>query len=419
MPVRTDSEMSAHQQQFNSQIDSFWSDSSMSMQSLNLDEDDWRMTFLELSPSEVLSGLDTFDSGNIDFSDLLTAPSSPKYQIRHHDCMWSGTCVDKSHPSKKKGALNSCPASTTSTTASKSTQNQDTSSATSTTTTTQVTTLNSQPQSSIKASNETPKLGPAKHIMTNNLIKTIMCKDKIPAGRSLLINSRNNSAKSQLTTKMNCMDNDAFSMMTASMNSLRPDTPLTLGDDAPEFKHHIDLTPCPSSNRMKFNDPNSSKIINMLREHLEETSNGLNDNNFIINYRQSQGQRTSTTDLNEILTDITFLSDYEDLADDVDIDDENMDDGSTDGSNYASNHHNNNNKSSNKIQKLHTTASKSNQQSAVHQKHQVNSQHEYMGDHSYTRPKNSHYDMHLLGVQTPSDSGELFIYLFVYYNNYN
>ncbi|CAO1379286.1 unnamed protein product, partial [Diamesa tonsa] len=69
-----------------------------------------------------------------------------------------------------------------------------------------------------------------------------------------------------------------------SMNSLRPDTPLTLGDDAPEFKHHIDLTPCPSSN--------------------------------------------------------------------------------------------------------------------------LNSQHEYMGDHSYTRPKNSHYDMHLLGVQTPSDSEE-------------
>jgi hypothetical protein len=360
---------------------------------VNMDEDDWSMKFLDVEQSELLSGLNTFDSANMDFSDILTAPPSPKYQIRHHDCMWSGTCVDKSHPSKKKG-LNLCPASTSTTTI---TQQQQPQNDTCTTTTPKLT-----------ETMTAAKFSGGKTIMTpNSIIKNIAIKDKIPAGRSLLINSirvNTNTAPTIKTIQQireskssidgSCKDFDNLSLLNSSISSLRPDTPLSLGDDIPELKHNIDLTPCPSSNRMKFNDPNSTKIINMLREHLEETSNSLNDPSppFIGGYRN--GQRTTTpTDLNEILTDITFLSDYEDLADnssDIDMDDDD-DDENADEIGYKGS----------KFNKILT-------QSILPQatSSRTISHHEFISDHSYTRPKGSRYDPIALGVQTPSDSGE-------------
>lgn len=348
---------------------------------VNLDEDDWGMKFLDVEQSEqLLNGLNTFDSANMDFSDILTAPSSPKYQIRHHDCMWSGTCVDKSHPSKKKGLNNNCPASTSTTTV-------------------------QQPQNDIctamqKPIDTTAKFSTAKTIMTpSSIMKTIVCKEKIPAGRSLLINPRinTNTAPTKITTQsrdsksIDGSSKEFDTIMNTSISSLRPDTPLSLGDDVPEFKNSIDLTPCPSSNRMKFSDPNSTKIINMLREHLEETSSSLNDTTpFISSFRN--GQRATATDLNDILTDITFLSDYEDLADnssdvDMDEDDDNADD------DYK-----------NKFNKILTTSVLPQASSS-----RTISHHEFISDHSYTRPKGSRYDPIALGVQTPSDSGELMI----------
>lgn len=377
MPVRThksDTMLSSSQFDHN-----LWCDTSSLY--INMDEEDWAMKFLDVEQSEkLLTSFSTFDSTNMDFSDILTAPPSPKYQIRHHDCMWSGTCVDKSHPSKKKG-LNLCPASTSTS----STQQPQNDTCTTLQKFTEPTTL---------------KLGTAKTIMTPNNIKSIVCKEKIPAGRSLLLNSRINT--NTAPTKMLLQNKESKSidgssckefesLMNMSINGLRPDTPLSLGDDVPEFKHNIDLTPCPSSNRMKFSDANSTKIINMLAEHLEETSNCLSDTTpFISAFRNT---RTTPTDLNDILTDITFLSDYEDLADDssaVDIDD----DENTTEIDFKTNRFN----------KILTTSVLPQATSS-----RTISHHEFISDHSYTRPKGSRYDPIALGVQTPSDSGELMI----------
>lgn len=357
-----------------------WCDTS----SLDLEEDDWAMSFLDVEQSEkLLTSFNAFDSTNIDFSEILTAPSSPKYQIRNHDCMWSGTCVDKSHPSKKKG-INLCPASTS-------------------------TTSTQQPQSDTctatqKFTETAAKFCTAKTIMSPSSVmkNNISCKDKIPAGRSLLLNSRINT--NTAPTKMVQQNKESKSIdgsskefetiMSASISSLRPDTPLSLGDDVPEFKHNIDLTPCPSSNRMKFSDPNSTKIINMLAEHLEETSNSLNDmTQFIGPFKHN---RTTPTDLNDILRDITYLSDYEDLGDDSSAVDMDVDD---DNDNVDDIESNNN--------KFNTLFSKRILQQATSSR--TISHHEFISDHSYTRPKGSRYDPISLGVQTPSDSGELLI----------
>lgn len=380
MPVRIPKSDTMLSSQFEQNL---WCDTSSLY--INMDDEDWSMKFLDVEQSDSLfAGLNTFDSSNMDFSEILTAPSSPKYQIRHHDCMWSGTCVDKSHPSKKKG-LNICPA----TTSAMNTQNE-----------------------SFKQTTDKSCCN-AKTIMTpSSVLKSITSKDKIPAGRSLLINSRINT--NTAPTKMNqqirdvklsidssCKEFDT--MINASISSLRPDTPLSLGDDVPEFKHNIDLTPCPGGNRMKFSDPNSTKIINMLREHLEETSNSLNDPALPFIGAFNKGQRTTATDLNDILTDITFLSDYEDLADDssnVDLEEDLLDDFEDDC------------KSSmfNKIltQSVLPGTSASTSRTISH--------HEFISDHSYTRPKGSRYDPIALGVQTPSDSGEFSLHVQFYFN---
>lgn len=392
MPVRSAETM------ISSHFDNIqWSDTS----SLYL-EDVFENKLLEDPAEALFPNFDTFDSGNIDFSDLITAPSSPKYQIRHHDCMWSGTCVDKSHPSKKKG-VNLC-----SVTAVMSQQQSD----------------NTQKSTESNA----VKVVTQKNIMTpNNIMKTIMCKNnningtKLSAGgRSLLINNNSNINNNNQTARINTNTaaltqskmhqqnhkesksiegrHELDSIMNASIVNLRPDTPLSLGDDVPELKHNIDLTPCPSSNRMKFSDPNSIKIINALAEHLEDTSNGLNEpvNSFMTSFRN----RSSPSDLNEILTDITFLSDYEDLADDssiIDIDDDDQ----LDEHDYKDN---------STLQKMFT----SNILSQASQSRTTINHHEFISDHSYTRPKGSRYDA--LGVQTPSDSGESsLIFLFLIY----
>lgn len=343
------------------------------------DDEMWEMNLLSGEFNEsLLANLDIEPYGNVDISDLVTVPSSPKYQIRHHDCMWSGTCVDKSHPSKKKG-INLCSASTT---------NQEQADSTSNTQKT--------------ATTENVRVILNKNIMTpKNIMSTIVCKNsnsKITAGRSLLVNNNlrvntntaaSYSIKQEITSKDQCKSTDLDSIMNTSIANLRPDTPLSLGDDVPELKHNIDLTPCPSSNRMKFSDPNSLKIINALAEELEETSNSLNETTPFGNFRNLQ--RSTPSDLQEILQDITFLSDYEDACDDssiIDIDDEDQ----LDDSDY---------KVENPVQKMFTANIKSQALTS-----RAVSHHEFISDHSYTRPKGSRYDMISLGVQTPSDSGE-------------
>lgn len=358
-----------------------WSDATLH----TWDDDLWEMNLLGPELNDQLFA--SFDiEPNVDISDLVNVPSSPKYQIRHHDCMWSGTCVDKSHPSKKKG-INLCTASTA---------NQE-----------QVdTTLNTQ------KTTENVKVILNKNIMTpKNIMSTIVCKNnnsKLATSRSLVVNNNSSttqrvntntaaaySIKQENTSKDQCKSVDLDSIMNTSIANLRPDTPLSLGDDVQELKHNIDLTPCPSSNRMKFSDPNSLKIINALAEELEETSNSLNEAVPFGSFRNIQ--RSSPTDLQEILQDITFLSDYEDQCDDssiIDMDDDDQ----LDESDY---------KEENPVQKMFTANIKSQAMTSRPVSH-----HEFISDHSYTRPKQSRYDMISLGVQTPSDSGECLIPFF-------
>jgi hypothetical protein len=372
------------------------------------------MGFLEAEPSELFPNIDSFDNGNIDFSDIVTAPMSPKYQIRHHDCMWSGTCVDKSHPSKKKG-LNLC---STTTSTSLHQQSTDNSIATTTTSSTSTTLQKSIDSNAVKIVTQ-------KNIMTpNNIIKNIMCKNssstssngKLLSSRSLLINSNTNQNNNQAAAKINtntaaltqskshqqiqlasnqlsakdieCRNQEFDSFINAN---LRPDTPLSLGDDVPELRQNIDLTPCPSSNRMKFTDQNSSKFIHELAEHLKETSNNFSNDStssFLHNYRHTP----QPSDLNEILKDITFLSDYEEFADDSSIIDMDEDD----DHDY---------KMSATMQKAYNTIPQAPRVTINH--------HEFISDHSYTRPKGSRYDPIALGVQTPSDSGR-FIFVIIF-----
>lgn len=337
---------------------------------------------------------------NVDISDLVVVPSSPKYQIRHHDCMWSGTCIDKSHPNKKKGLINMCTVSTNSLTQeSTSTSIQQKSSSIS---------LSTIPTTS-SSSTEAVKVISTKNIMTpKNIMTTLMCKNnKLSSGRSILINNNNLSkfntnttlpsqSKSSeiITSKDQCRSVDLESIMNSTIASLRPDTPLSLGDDVSELKTSIDLTPCPSSNRMKFSDPNSLKIINALAEHLEDSSSNLNEcAPLISNFRNI---RNTPSDLTEILQDITFLSDYEDACDDssiIDIDDE-----------YDENDY----KETSSNQKFFSSTIKSQAMASA----RPTTHHEFISDHSYTRPKGSHYDIASLGVQTPSDSGQFVIYCY-------
>jgi hypothetical protein len=401
MPVKSADTMMASGQQ----LDSMWNDMTPAYFDEFLD-----MQFLNTDPAASLfPNYEGPDAGSMDFSDIITQPSSPKFQIRHHDCMWSGTCVDKSHPSKKKGM---CAAAAAAAAAAAQLQQQ------------------SQSQSAaaqLESPSAAVKVVTQKSIMTPNVMKTMMSSSKgsaisssisnskLAGQRSLLISNNNNSnTVSNLRVNTNtaaltqkhsintarCIESsrqsaEFDSMMNASIASLRPDTPLSLGDDVPEFKHNIDLTPCPSSNRMKFNDPNSIKIINALAEHLEETSNSLNDpiNPFMGGFRAN---KSTPTDLNEILTDITFLSDYEDLNDDssiIDMDDDDLDEHDYKSKMFA-----------NSLMSQASTSSTSSTMSRSTINH-----HEFISDHSYTRPKGSHYDPIALGVQTPSDSGEFFV----------
>lgn len=238
-----------------------------------------------------------------------------------------------------------------------------------------------------------------KNIMTpKNIMTNIICKNnKIASGRSILINKNNLSKlstispsqskiNSEITSKDECKSSDLDSIMNTSIANLRPDTPLSLSlsDDVGDIKTNIDLTPCPSSNRMKFSDPNSLKIINALAEQLEEISTSSNLNEcapLISNFRNT---KSTPSDLIEILQDITFLSDYEDACDDssiIDIDDEDQLDSDYKGDSNQK-------------------AFSSNIKSQAITSRPIN-HHEFISDHSYTRPKG----FSGLGVETPSDSG--------------
>lgn len=364
-----------------------------------LDEHFLDMRFLDFGSCLDDNLTSSFTSDNIDLTDILSSPASPKYQIRNHDCMWSGTCVDENHPSKKKG-MSMChriSAATTSTMSQQSQHQQQINDTFVNSSTQQYNNNNHQQRAIAESINN--KYTATKAIMTPTLMKTIAPSSSSSSTSSLFINTRVNTNTAHFRINQNnskCIDHKDFDSI-ISPSGLRPDTPLSLGDDhLPDFRQHIDLTPCPSGNRMKFNDPHSTKMINLLREHLEDSDTS----SLVPQILQNQSKHQ---DLTEILTELTYLSDYEDAQDNssnVDMDEEMTDEGID--------------------MRMRTSYNNKSHQQASTSSTRTISHHEFISDHSYTLTQRSKEYYNDLGVCTPSDSdGESQLFLlyihFIYF----
>ncbi|XP_055587935.1 myc protein [Uranotaenia lowii] len=373
---------------------------------------DWQsvcgLEVLELPTSEFLESAHDIEAIYGSASDGFGGDqlASSKHQIRNHDCMWSGSCVDQSHPGKFGFCGNNTPAVTV--------VPEPSANKFSTVTAVAAASLN-------VAVNQKPILAPSNNStlnINNNITSKInnlkIQSAQIPAGRSLLINPRNK----QTTQRVPTITTNDFLRERESTVSLhtRPDTPLSLDEDPPEFKHNsIDLAACTiGSNRLSLvdsrhsyhhssahhDDASSHRIINMLKEQLED-----NDIGSMRSYMTSStGEIGSLTDLLNDLEEIDADDSNDDeLASDTDsnIDGDSCSrqrsskggGGSLSGG-YTHAHH----------QEMSPPSSSSGYSSSP-----SSSSYEYqgthVGDHSYTRPKNR-YNMNELGVQTPSDSEE-------------
>lgn len=311
-------------------------------------------------------------------------PASPNFLIRNHDCMWSGTCGDQSHPGKFGGCGANHGAATP--------QQQQQEAAFNTVTAVAAASLNSQKTAILTPSNSaniiTPKINSAKAA-------------QIPAGRSLLINPRVKQQQ-QVSRVPTVSTADFLRERETTMNMhVRPDTPLSLDEDPPEFKHNIDLATCTiGSNRLSLtgsrhgygsrhhhnslDDASSSRIINMLKEQLEDTESG----SLRPYMTSSSGEIGSLTDLLHDLEEIEGDDGDEELDSDTDSNSSRSSKGGGISGGYTHAHHQDNSSSSS------SSSSSSYEYQGTH-----------VGDHSYTLPK-KRYNLNELGVQTPSDSEE-------------
>ncbi|XP_031625054.1 myc protein [Contarinia nasturtii] len=308
----------------------------------NFDADmDWKYEALNFPASE-FSIESQFDFG----LDIFDEPLSPQSQIRNHDCMWSGRCT--THPNECLNSRNNCNKNKLAAiqqTASTSQQKQQQSHNAS---------LLQKQQKSIQQKN----------------------KHNIPAGQSLLRQIKPIAIHVPKITTNDFLNNRDF--------IARPDTPLSLDDDVPEFKHNIDLAACTvGSNRMSLIEDSPTEIINILKEHLEDTSSNRTPQ--VTGYI-----RADADDLDEIINDIKSLPDFENQSEDEEITDE------SDATNDSFSA--NNTMASIPPQQIQPTTIKN----TITAYEITQSMH---SDHSYTRNKNR-VDVIGLGVQTPSDSEE-------------
>lgn len=381
----------------------------------NIDIDwdqDLRIQLMDLPTSEFLSTITEFEQ----ISGGTSCPAggwdqlaSPKLQIRNHDCMWSGRCFDQSHPGKMNCGTNH--------TTSPTTNAEDQSPVTNKFQT--VTAVAAASLNNNVAATQKPILTPsntsALNINNNVTPKIAAFKTQtaqIPAGRSLLINSR--IKQQQQMSRIPTVSTSDFlrDRETSVPLHTRPDTPLSLDEDPPEFKHNIDLATCTiGSNRLSLtghsrhynhhqnhhDDPSSHRIINMLKEQLEDT-----ESDSLRTYMtSSSGEIGSLTDLLNDLEEIEGDEGEDSHGDELDSDtDSNADHGSSSRSSskggggipggYTYAHH------QEMSPPLSSPSSSSSPASYEYQGTHV-------GDHSYTRPKDR-YHLTTLGVQTPSDS---------------
>ncbi|XP_055304041.1 myc protein [Sitodiplosis mosellana] len=311
---------------------------------------DWSYNALNFPSSEFYT--DQFDFGIEDFE-----PLSPQSQIRNHDCMWSGRCT--THPNECLNSRNNCNKKLV-------TQNQETKS-------TQPQQQQKQQQQPQQQQNNTASL-----LQTQKLNVQQKKQQNIPAGQSLL---RLKHVKPTAIRVPNITTND---FLNDRDFIARPDTPLSLDDDPPEFKHNIDLVQACTvgSNKMSLIDESPTEIINILKEHLEDTSSNRAPK--VTGYMSSIG--ADSDDLNEIINDIKCMSDFESE------DDEEAEE--SDATNDSFN-----------VSNTMVTIPTQNPASVKNTITAYDIAQSMHSDHSYTRSK-SRVDVIGLGVQTPSDSEE-------------
>lgn len=351
----------------------------------HIDWDSSAFQLMQIESSDFMSSVAEFEQMDPALSSGLWGdqPVSPKLQIRNHDCMWSGSCADQSHPGKFGG----CGVDHGSHQPQEATFN--------TVTAVAAASLNSQKAAAIltpsNSSNiiNTPKINSAKAA-------------QIPAGRSLLINPRikQQNQQQQISRIPNVSTQDFLRERESTMPMHgRPDTPLSLDEDPPEFKHNIDLATCTiGSNRLSLtgsrsyrhhhpshDDASSSRIINMLKEQLEDTESG----SLRTYMTSSTGEIGSLTDLLNDLEEIEGDGDssHEELDSDTESNSSRSSKGGGLSGGYTHAHHQDNSSSS-------SSSSSSYEYQGTH-----------VGDHSYTLVK-KRYNPNELGVQTPSDSEE-------------
>lgn len=319
-------------------------------QLLNLNDGDmgWNYNTLSFPASEFYT--DQFDFGIED-----DEPMSPQSQIRNHDCMWSGRCT--THPNECLNSRNNCNKKYMNEKAAQQIQQQQQ----------QTQSTQQQNASSLLQSQQ----------------KTVQQQKKqqnIPAGQSLL---RLKHVKPTAIRVPNITTNDFLNNRDFIA---RPDTPLSLDDDPPEFKHTIDLAACTvGSNKMSLiEDPvqgSPTEIINYLKEHLEDVNSNRAPK--VAGYMSSI--RTDSDGLEEIINDIKSLSDFENESDDDEAEE-------SDASNDSFNVSDSIATTPTQHQPVKNTITAYDITQSMH------------SDHSYTRSK-SRVDVIGLGVQTPSDSG--------------
>lgn len=345
---------------------------------------------------------------------MFEPPSSPMNQIISHDCMWSGTCGDKSHPGKLAKVVTqpiqqngSTPVSSCGGSENNSCNGHNTDSSTSNSTTNNSGTVTNNSCGSNIKNNSSTSNGKIQISSSNSnhqpngmqTIKMVAGKamPQIAAGQSLLLsrNKQINGSNQIINNNVKTMTNRMTTLVadgTKSGTATRPDTPLSLDDDSLVFKHQINLveTIAGSGGHRRREDSNSQTIINMLREHLEEDLPAQRTDQLYDIISSTFG---AVTDPEENVLDlIPCLSDYEndnEITSDADSDSEESS-YSASGSSYHHHH-----------QQIQQPATYDYQETSF-------------GDHSYTRPKDR-FDTRDLGVQTPSDSGKSQVLSLCYY----
>lgn len=335
---------------------------------LNLDFDEemeWKYNTIDYPTSEFYSTIEQFDS--IDFDE----PLSPQSQIRNHDCMWSGRCT--THPNECLSSRNNCNTKYVNekTIQQQQQQQRQTTSnhknATTNDDTTNIKTLSQQQQQQQHR------------------------KQNVPAGESLL---RTRHIKPSVIKVPNMSTND---FLKDRDYIARPDTPLSLDDNPPQFKHDIDLSACTmGSNKTSLLKESPTEIINILKEHLEDHTSDHTA------AKVAKYMLNSANSLEELIKDMRTLSDFENDTDDEDDAAASESDATNDSFNI----------SNTMVQLPNTQASQLISSSAKHQT-AYNITQSMHSDHSYTRSK-VRMDCTGLGVQTPSDSGKLPHYNFYF-----